>query len=164
MALEASLHASAAPIAEHARLVRAEAERRRARDAAQPLAAPRERFLALLEALADAPPQRGVALQRVSQRTNEVELAALAPDSQTAAYWLKWLEHVRGVETVEVTEMKRRAGAPTRGKRSTSTLADECSGHYEFIALVRYAADPSRDASAASEKRPVLAAAHGRRP
>ena len=164
MALEASLHASAAPIAEHARLVRAEADRRRARDAAQPLAAPRERFLALLEALADAPPQRGVALQRVSQRTSEVELAARAPDSQTAAHWLKRLEHVRGVEAVEVTEMKRRADAPARGKRGAPALVDERSGHYEFIALVRYAADRSPDASAASEKRPVVAAAQGSRP
>jgi type IV pilus assembly protein PilN len=164
IALEATLRTSSAAIDEHARLLHAEAERRRAREAAQPLVAPRDRFLALLDVLADAPPRTDVVLQRVSQRADEVELSALAPDSQTAAYWLKRLEHVRGVETVEVTEMKRRAGAPTRGKRSASTLADERSGHYEFIALVRYAADPSRDASAASENRPVLAAAHGRRP
>jgi len=55
MALEASLRTSGAQIDEHARLVRAESDRRRAREAAQPLALPRERFLALLEALADAP-------------------------------------------------------------------------------------------------------------
>jgi Tfp pilus assembly protein PilN len=118
--LEASLRASSAQAEEHARLIRAEAERRRARQAAQPLAAPRDRFLALLEALAQTPAQRGVALQRVSQRTDEVELAALAPDSQSAARWLKGLEHVRDVKAVEIVEMKRRAD------------------RYEFSALVRY--------------------------
>ncbi|SAK98600.1 PilN domain-containing protein [Caballeronia ptereochthonis] len=168
MALQATLRASGAQIDEHARLVRSEADRRRAREAAQPLAAPRERFLALLEALADPSPQRGVALQRVSQRTGEVELAALAPDSQTAAQWLKRLEQVRGVEAVEVIEMKRRADAAMRGKRGAPAPLDERAGHYEFIALVRYAPDRPRGAAASHQARPVLAAnrpaAQGRRP
>ncbi|MFM0052593.1 hypothetical protein [Caballeronia grimmiae] len=60
IALEATLRTSNAAIDEHARLLRTEAERRRARDAAQPLAGPRDRFLALLEALADAPPRTDV--------------------------------------------------------------------------------------------------------
>jgi hypothetical protein len=55
LALEASLRTSGAQLEEHARLTRAEADRRRARQNAQPLAAPRDRFLALLDALADAP-------------------------------------------------------------------------------------------------------------
>jgi type IV pilus assembly protein PilN len=168
VALEASLRASSVQIDEHARLVRAEAERRRAREAAQPLAAPRERFLALLAALADMPPQRNVALQRVSQRTGEVELAALAPDSQTAAQWLRRLEHVRGVEAVEVVEMKRRADAATRGKRDAPAPVDERAGHFEFIALVRYATGHPSDETASRRVRPVLAASgatvQGRRP
>lgn len=170
VALEASLRASGAQIDEHARLVRAEAERRRAREAAQPLALPRERFLALLEALADTPPQRGVALQRVSQRTNEVELAALAPDSQTAAKWLKRLESLSGVQAVEVIEMKRRADVAASGRRAekASAVLGERSGHYEFVALVRYATDPAKKEAAARQARPVLAsslaAAQGRRP
>jgi Tfp pilus assembly protein PilN len=64
-ALEASLRASDAQAQEHTRLVSAQAESRRARQAAQTLAAPRDRFITLLEALADTPPQRGIALQRV---------------------------------------------------------------------------------------------------
>ncbi len=59
-------------------------------------------------------------LQRVSQRTDEVEIGALAPDSQLAARWLKRLEHARDVQSVEVVEMKQRAE------------------RYEFTALVRY--------------------------
>ncbi|WP_309931147.1 PilN domain-containing protein [Caballeronia sp. LZ032] len=165
-ALEASLLASSAPVDEHARLVRAAEERRRARESAQPLAAPRERFLALLEALADVPAQTGVALQRVSQRTDEVELAARAPDSQAAAHWLKRLEQVRGVEAVEVVEMKRRSAVATRGVRGAPP--SEGAGHYEFVALVRYESDRSGHEDASRRARPVLTAgrpgAQGRRP
>ncbi|SAL73604.1 fimbrial assembly family protein [Caballeronia peredens] len=157
MALEASLRASNAQVDEHARLVRAEADRRRAREAAQPLAAPRERFLALLEALAEAPLQPGVTLQRVSQRADEVELAARAPDSQAAALWLKRLERVRGVEAVEVIEMKRRAELAARGQRAAPVRLENASGYYEFVALVRYSADRPRDAAASHPPRPVLA-------
>ncbi|BCQ24374.1 PilN domain-containing protein [Caballeronia sp. NK8] len=168
MALETSLRASGAHVDEHARLIRAEAERRRARDAAQPLALPRERFLALLEALADTPPQRGIALQRVSQRTNEVELAALAPDSQAAAQWLKRLEGLRGVQSVEVIEMKRRADTATPGKRVAPAIVGERSAHFEFVALVRYAPDHARDEAASRQMRPILTAtrpsAQGKRP
>jgi type IV pilus assembly protein PilN len=158
MALEASLRTSGTQIEEHARLVRAESDRRRAREAAQPLALPRERFLALLEALAEAPLQRGVALQRVSQRTNEVELAALAPDSQAAAQWLKRLERVRGVQAVEVIEMKRRAEPSPSGKRGASPIAGEHSAHFEFVALVRYAPEHSRDEATSRQVRPILTA------
>ncbi|KAK44542.1 hypothetical protein BG58_24150 [Caballeronia jiangsuensis] len=164
MALEASLRTSGAQIDEHARLVRAESDRRRAREAAQPLALPRERFIALLEALADAPLQRGVALQRVSQRTNEVELAALAPDSQAAAQWLKRLERVRGVQAVEVVEMKRRAEPAPSGKRGALPIVGEHSARFEFVALVRYAPDHSRDEAALRQARPMLTATQEKRP
>lgn len=164
MALEASLRTSGAQIDEHARLVRAESDRRRAREAAPPLALPRERFIALLEALADAPLQRGVALQRVSQRTNEVELAALAPDSQAAAQWLKRLERVRGVQAVEVVEMKRRAEPAASAKRGASPTVGEHSARFEFVALVRYAPDHSRDEAASRQARPILTATQEKRP
>ncbi|SAK93455.1 hypothetical protein AWB80_06815 [Caballeronia pedi] len=168
VALETSLRASGAHIDEHARLIRAEADRRRAREAAQPLALPRERFLALLEALADTPPQRGIALQRVSQRTNEVELAALAPDSQAAAQWLKRLEGLRGVQSVEVIEMKRRADTAAPGRRVAPASFGERSAHFEFVALVRYAPDHSLGEAASRQARPILTAnrpsAQGKRP
>jgi Tfp pilus assembly protein PilN len=150
-ALETDLKASSAQTAEHARLVRVEADRRQALQAAQPLAAPRDRFLALLDALADAPPEHGVSLQRVSQRPDEVELAALAPDSRTAARWLKRLEGVRGVQSVEVVEMKRRVDAPSAsGKKDGAVAVPE---RYEFAALVRYAR--SETAGKAAKVSPV---------
>lgn len=145
IALEATLRTSNAAIDEHARLLRTEAERRRARDAAQPLAGPRDRFLALLEALADTPPRTDVILQRVSQRADEVELAALAPDSQTAARWLKRLEDLRGVQSVEVVEMKRRVETGASANRDAVAPAID---RYEFIALVRYAAAETKTTAA----------------
>jgi type IV pilus assembly protein PilN len=135
--LEAALRASAADVAEHGRLTDAEAERRRARQAAEPLAVPRTRFLALLDALADAPAQGGVALRRVSQKSEEVEIAAFAPDSQAASRWLKHLEKVRDVQAVEVVEMKRRTGGAASAKRDK---APETPVGYEFTALVRWSA------------------------
>jgi Tfp pilus assembly protein PilN len=148
VALETTLRSSSAELDEHARLLRAEAERRRAREAAQPLAAPRDRFLALLEALADTPARTDVALQRVSQRADEVELAALAPDSQTAARWLKRLEALRGAQSVEVVEMKRRTESASPGKReAVASVADR----YEFTALVRYAPGESKAAAASTK-------------
>jgi Tfp pilus assembly protein PilN len=131
--LQASLERMAAPLAEHARLVEQDGQRRIAREQAEPLAVPRIRLLALLDALAASALRGGVALQRVSQHAHEVELEGLAPDSQTAARWLKRLESVREVRSVEVVEMRRRAVSPRR------TAAPE-AGTYEFTALVRWAA------------------------
>ncbi|WP_250473222.1 fimbrial assembly family protein [Caballeronia sp. GAFFF1] len=154
IALEATLRASSAQIDEHARLLRVEGERRRAREAAQPLAAPRDQFLALLDALADGPASSEVALQRVSQRTDEVELAALAPDSQTAARWLKRLEGLRGVQSVEVVEMKRRAETVSPGRREVVAPVAPvapAADRYEFTALVRYAQAASKPIPASSK-------------
>jgi type IV pilus assembly protein PilN len=137
LALEASLRASGAKVAGHGSLTEAEAQRRRARDTAGPLAAPAARFLALLDALADAQ-QGGVALQRVSQRT---------------ARWLKRLEAVRGVQAVEVVEMKRPAPAPVRAK---ATQTPGIASGYEFTALVRWTVEtplaPPKKALVASAK------------
>ncbi|MDR5751837.1 MULTISPECIES: PilN domain-containing protein [unclassified Caballeronia] len=154
LALEASLRASGAKVAEHGRLTEAEAQRRRARDTAAPLAAPAARFLALLDALAEAQ-QGGVALQRVSQQTNAVELAAFASDSQAAARWLKLLEAVRGVEAVEVVEMKRPVPAPLRAK---AAQAPAIASGYEFTALVRWTVETP----AAQSKKALVASAKGR--
>jgi Tfp pilus assembly protein PilN len=158
--LETSLRASAAQIDEHARLTLAADERRRARQEAQPLAVPRDRFLALLHALADAPAERGITLQRVSQRADDVELAALAPDSPSAARWLKRLEGVSGVQSVEVIEMKRLADKPTPGKRDTDAAA--APERYEFTALVRYRRGAA-DASQATPARVALTSKGGNR-
>jgi Tfp pilus assembly protein PilN len=148
-AVETQLRALRIPVAEHARLTEDEALRRRAQAVAVPLAAPRARFLGLLDALGVAASKGSVALQRVTQRAHEVELGASAPDSHAAAAWLKALESVHGVRAVEIVEMRRRvssAAAPAPGLAtkpvSKARPALPGAGAYDFIAVVRWAEGP----------------------
>jgi type IV pilus assembly protein PilN len=138
--VEAELQQLRAPLAEHAKLADEDTLRRRARTAAVPIAEPRARFLGLLDALARAASQGSVALQRVTQRAHEVELAASAPDSHAAAAWLKALEAVGGVRAVEVVEMRRRV-SPAAVLKSTSKRGPAMpgGGAYDFVAVVRWA-------------------------
>ena len=140
--LDAALRQLSAPVAEHARPLEAEALRQRAQSAAAPIAEPRARFLGLLDALARGTSQGNIALQRVTQRVNEVELAASAPDSHTAAAWLKALENVTGVRAVEIVEMRRRvvSSRPVAGATVQPIAANSQSktGPYDFIAVVRW--------------------------
>jgi Tfp pilus assembly protein PilN len=145
-ALDVALAQLNVPVAEHARLVEQEALRQRALRAAVPIAAPRARFLGLLDALVRGSSQGNVGLQRVTQRANEVELAASAPDSHVAAAWLKALESVSGVRAVEIVEMRRRVVAPASlrsaavaGVRPVAVNLQDKSGAYDFIAVVRWA-------------------------
>jgi hypothetical protein len=156
-ALNVALAQLSAPVAEHARLVEQEALRRRAQSAAAPIAAPRARFLGLLNALALGSSQGNVGLQRVTQRSSEVELAASAPDSHAAAVWLKALESVAGVRAVEIVEMRRRDVSPASLRlpavanlRPIVASAHDKTGAYDFIAVVRWAE------SAAGENGPKL--------
>ncbi|KQR84887.1 hypothetical protein ASG35_27690 [Burkholderia sp. Leaf177] len=130
------------PLAEHTRLVEQEASRRRAESAAVPIAEPRAWFLGLLDALAQGASQGNVSLQRVTQRSSEVELAASAPDSQAAAAWLKALEDVPGVRAVEIIDMRRRVTAvrspSVKDLRAASAGMQDKSGGYDFIAVVRW--------------------------
>jgi type IV pilus assembly protein PilN len=143
--LDAALAQLSAPVTEHARLVEQEALQRRAQSAAAPIAAPRARFLGLLDALARGSSQGNVGLQRVTQRVNEVELAASAPDSHAAAAWLKALESVVGVRAVEIVEMRRRVVSPASLRSAAVTAvqpvaanSQDKSGAYDFIAVVRW--------------------------
>jgi type IV pilus assembly protein PilN len=156
-ALDVALAQLNTPVAEHARLVEQEALRRRALSAAAPIAAPRARFLGLLNALALGSSQGNVGLQRVTQRVNEVELAASAADSHAAAVWLKALESVAGVHAVEIVEMRRRDVSPASLRspavaklRPIVASTQDKTGTYDFIAVVRWAE------SAAGENGPKL--------
>jgi Tfp pilus assembly protein PilN len=137
--VEAELRQLSVPVAEHAKLVDEDALRRRAQTVAVPIAEPRARFLGLLEALAHAASQGSVALQRVTQRAHEVELAASAPDSHAAAAWLKTLESVGGVRAVEVVVRRRAAPAAVSKSASKRGSAVQGGGAYDFIAVVRWA-------------------------
>lgn len=140
--LDVALRQLSEPIAEHARLVERQALERRAQSAAVPIAEPRARFLGLLDALARATSQANIGLQRVTQRVSEVELAASAPDSHTAAAWLKALEDVTGVRAVKIVEMRRRvvAAQPSaKAVRPSGTVnLPANTGPYDFIAVVRW--------------------------
>jgi len=141
---DVALRQLSAPIAEHARLVERQVLERRAQSAAAPLAEPRARFLGLLDALARGTSQGNIGLQRVTQRVSEVELAASAPDSHTAAAWLKALEKVTGVRAVEIVEMRRRVVAVRPPAVAVAAVQPGAvnsqgkTGPYDFIAVVRW--------------------------
>ncbi|WP_438394598.1 PilN domain-containing protein [Caballeronia sp. DA-9] len=141
-ALDRALAGLNSSVAEHARLVEQQALRRREQSAAAPIAEPGAQFLGLLDALAHGASEGNIGLQRVSQRASEVELAASAPDSHAAATWLKALENVPGVRAVEIVEMHRRVSLlrPTSAKsvRAVSVAAQDKSGGYDFVAVVRW--------------------------
>jgi len=141
---DVALRQLSSPIAEHARLVERQVLERRAQSAAAPLAEPRARFLGLLDALARGTSQGNIGLQRVTQRVSEVELAASAPDSHTAAAWLKALEKVTGVRAVEIVEMRRRVVAVRPPAVAAAAVQPGAvnsqgkTGPYDFIAVVRW--------------------------
>jgi Tfp pilus assembly protein PilN len=149
--LDVALRQLSAPIAEHARLVERQALERRAQSAAAPNAEPRARFLGLLDALARETSQGNIGLQRVTQRVSEVELAASAPDSHTAAAWLKGLEKVTGVRAVEIVEMRRRVIAvqppAVAVAQSGAVNSQGKTGPYDFIAVVRWTQSAGGDAA-----------------
>ncbi|WP_158934197.1 fimbrial assembly family protein [Burkholderia sp. S171] len=150
--LDRALKQLSAPIAEHARLVEREALGRRAQSAAVPLAEPRARFLGLLDALARGTSQGNIGLQRVTQRVSEVELAASAPDSHTAAAWLKALEKVTGVRAVEIVEMRQRVVAVRPSAVAVAAQPDAVNSQgkaspYDFIAVVRWTQSAGGDAT-----------------
>ncbi|QIE25179.1 fimbrial assembly family protein [Caballeronia sp. SBC2] len=149
--LDVALRQLSAPVAEHARLVERRALEQRAQSVAAPLAEPRARFLGLLDALARGTPQGNIGLQRVTQRVSEVELAASAPDSHTAAVWLKALEKVTGVRAVEIVEMRQRVAAvrPTAVAvvRPGAVNAPDKTSPYDFIAVVRWTQSIGGDAA-----------------
>ena len=149
--LDVALRQLSAPIAEHARLVERQALEQRARSVAVPLAEPRARFLGLLDALARGTSQGDIGLQRVTQRVNEVELAASAPDSHTAAAWLKALEKVTGVRAVEIVEMRQRVAAakPTAVAVVQAGTVSSLSktSPYDFIAVVRWTQSAGENAA-----------------
>jgi len=80
-----------------------------------------------------------------------VELAASAPDSHTAAAWLKALEKVTGVQAVEIVEMRRRVVAvrPPAVAVAQPGVANSPgkTSPYDFIAVVRWTQSAGGDAT-----------------
>ncbi len=165
--LDVALQKLQEPVAEHARLVDTQALQRRAQTVAVPLAEPRARFLGLLDTLARVSSHGSVDLQRVTQRAQEVELAASAPDSHAAATWLKSLESASGVRAVEIVEMRRRTGAAASARPGSGQLArvgktgaQDKAAAYDFVAIVRW----TQGAVTGSATRPLKAGARDASP
>ncbi|RDJ99245.1 fimbrial assembly protein [Paraburkholderia lacunae] len=140
--LERSLAQLAAPLAEHAKLLRAQDEQRKGAARAVSLSEPLTHLRDLLDALSFEPGD-GVVLQQLRQSEHETELLATSNGHIVSAGWLKRLSAVRGVKGAEVSNLHRSAS------RSDAAAAAGETGPIEFSARLRWS-DPLRKAAHAS--------------
>ena len=106
--IEQSLTQLAEPLAEHARLLRAQDEQRKGVARAMNLSEPLTHLRDLLDALSFEPGD-GVVLQQLRQREHETELLATSRGHIASAEWLKRLSAIRGVKGAEVSDLHRSA-------------------------------------------------------
>ena len=104
--IEQSLAQLAAPLAEHARLLRARDEQRDKAARAKRLSEPLTYLRDLLDALSFEPGD-GVLLQQLRQREHETELVATSRAHIDSAQWLKRLGGIPGVTGAEMSESHR---------------------------------------------------------
>jgi type IV pilus assembly protein PilN len=130
-----------APLAEHAKLMRARDATRQNAARAATLSEPLAHLLDLLEALSFEPGD-GVVLRQLRQREYETELLTTSSSHLTSAEWLKRLSAVRGVKGVEVRDLHR---PPAHG----AAHADQALGaSVEFNARLRWGDPPPKAARA----------------
>ncbi|NPT56750.1 fimbrial assembly protein [Paraburkholderia elongata] len=134
--IEQSLTHLAMPLAEHARLLRAQDEQRNGAARAMNLSEPLTHLRDLLNALSFEPGD-GVVLQQLRQREYETELLATSRGHIASAEWLKRLSAIRGVKGAEVNELRRSA------PRSGAVAAANVTGPIEFGAHLRWG-DPRK--------------------
>jgi Tfp pilus assembly protein PilN len=129
--IEHTLTQLTAPLAEHAKLQRAQDESHQHAARAASLSEPLTHLLDLLEALSFEPGD-GVVLRQLRQREHETELLATSRGHLASAEWLKRLSAIRGVKGAEMNDLHR---STTRG----STPVDESvTGPVEFGAHLRW--------------------------
>ncbi|MGF6510798.1 fimbrial assembly protein [Paraburkholderia sp. 32] len=127
----------AVPLAEHAKLSRAEQDEREAAARAASLARPLAHLRDLLDALSFEPGDR-VVLRQLRQREYETELLATSSDHIASAEWLKRLGAIHGVQGAEMRDLHR----PT-GKGGAST-EQAIGGPVEFDARLRWGDPPHK--------------------
>ncbi|MGF6938855.1 hypothetical protein OKW41_008017 [Paraburkholderia sp. UCT70] len=127
----------AAPLAEHAKLSRAEQDEREAAARAASLARPLAHLRDLLDALSFEPGDR-VVLRQLRQREDETELLATSSGHIASAEWLKRLGAIHGVQGAEMRDLHR----PT-GKGGAST-EQAIGGPVEFDARLRWGDPPHK--------------------
>ena len=143
--IERELAREAPALAEYARLERAGQAAKASGAQAAALAQPSELWLALLEALSREV-NSGVTVSRLEGSNTAVELQAGAVDSATCVAWMDRLGRMRGVESVEMIDLKSSAAADATRQRA---------GAIEIVVRLRWRGE--------DEKRPVRRAAYGER-
>lgn len=129
--IERSLTQMAVPLAEHAKLTRAQDQQRKDMARAVSLSEPLTHLRDLLDALSFEPGD-GVVLRQLRQREHDTELLATSRGHLASAEWLKRLSAIRGVKGAEMSDLHRPV---SRGHAS----ADESvSGPIEFGARLRW--------------------------
>ena len=129
--LEESLVQLSAPLAEHAKLLRAQDEQRKSAARAASLSEPLTHLFDLLEALSFEPGD-GVVLRQLRQREHETELLATSRGHLASAEWLKRLSEIRGVKGAEMDDLHRPA------TRASAPADESVSGPVEFGAHLRW--------------------------
>ncbi|WP_236720862.1 fimbrial assembly protein [Paraburkholderia phytofirmans] len=148
--IEQTLAQLAMPLAEHARLLRAQDEQRKGAARAMDLSEPLTHLRDLLNALSFEPGD-GVVLQQLRQREHETELLATSRGHIASAEWLKRLSAIRGVKGAEVNDLHRSA------PRSGAVAAASVTGPIEFGAHLRWSDPPKKTAhmSGLAAQRPM---------
>lgn len=148
--IEQSLTQLVMPLAEHARLLRAQDEQRKGAARATTLSGPLTHLRDLLDALSFEPGD-GVVLQQLRQREHETELLATSRGHIASAEWLKRLSAIRGVTGAEVSDLHRST------PRSNAVAATGVAGPIEFGAHLRWDPPPQKPArmSGLAAQRPM---------
>ncbi|MFM0739052.1 fimbrial assembly protein [Paraburkholderia xenovorans] len=129
--VERELTQLAAPLAEQAKLLRAQDEQRQGAARAASLTTPLTHLRDLLDALSFEPGD-GVVLQQLRQREHETELLATSRGHLASADWLKRMSAIRGVKGAEVNDLR------PAGSRGTAMAAVGGNGSIEFGACLRW--------------------------
>ncbi|MGF6774536.1 Tfp pilus assembly protein PilN [Paraburkholderia sp. GAS199] len=137
--VERILSTLSAPLAEHASLLHAQDERRKAVASATRLSAPLVHLRDLLDALSFEP-NDGVVLQQLRQRIGETELLATSRGDLASADWLKRLSAIRGVKGADVDDLHR---ATPHGGASAIAGAMNATSAMEFAARLRWDGPPA---------------------
>lgn len=140
--IEQSLTHMAMPLAEHARLLRAQDEQRKGAARAMNLSKPLTHLRDLLDALSFEPGD-GVVLQQLRQREHETELFATSRGHIASAGWLKRLSAIRDVQGAEVSDLHRST------PRNSAVAAATMTGPIEFGAHLRWDDPPKKTAHTA---------------
>lgn len=158
--IERSFAQMAAPLAEHARLTRAQDDERKAAKLAASLSEPLVHLRDLLEALSFESSD-AVVLRQLRQRERDTELLATSRGPLASAEWLKRLSAIRGVKGAEMSDVHRPVSRAHGAVNAA--VEDSASGLVEFGAHLRWGEPVPKAvrAAGAAASRPVKAELSG---